>query len=189
MKEKKDTYVNYIESLQTFIKDSDVPIEELDDFKEWNLIPGQQLYYKRPIGPSSVTHHAIYVGDGKIFEGGFNPDGVSNFLTSLLNPPIGLKTLKNWIERTKNGNADTIFIIKTKSDSNKAIILQRLERVKKLLNAKNSWHPLKTNCEAMANYISFGRQYSLQSQEWRKPFLLLFIFLIALSVLIWLYLS
>jgi len=184
MKDDKD--INYITSLQETIKNSDVPVDETDDFKEWNLIPGQQIYYNRPMWPSSVNHHAIYVGDGKIFEGGFNPNGLYNFLTSLLNPPIGFKTVDGWFKRTRTGNAGTIFVIKTKEDTDKTRILERLERVKKLLGAKNSWHPLKTNCEAMANYISFGEQFSIQSLEWRRPFLNLFIILAILTVMAWL---
>ena len=78
MESKKDDHIRHIESIQTFIKESAVPVKELDDFKEWNLVPGQQLFYKRLIWPT-VTHHAVYIGGGKIFEGGFNPSTFSSF--------------------------------------------------------------------------------------------------------------
>lgn len=185
MKSKKDEHIRHIESLQKSIEDSDVPVEELDDFKKWNLLPGQQLFYKRLIWPT-VSHHAVYTGGGKIFEGGINPSTFYKLFMSLLNPEVKLTSLKEYIQRSKKNHIGSLFVIKTEKDSDKGEILQRLERVKTLLNVKHNWHPLKTNCEGMANYISFNEQYSLQGLEWRWPFLRAFIILIIACVLIWL---
>ncbi len=185
MESKKDDHIKHVESFQNLIKDFTGSMKETDDFKEWNLYPGQQLFYKRLIWPP-ITHHVIYVGGGKIFEGGFNPSTFSSLLTSLINAEVKLTPLKKYIQRTKKGHTSSIFVIKTEKDSDKDKILQRLERVKTLLNVKHVWHPLKTNCEGMANYISFNEQYSLQGLEWRWPFLRAFIILIGLCVIIWL---
>ena len=184
MNNKKDNHIRHIESTQEFIRESTIPTKELYDFKEWNLIPGQQLFYKRLIWPL-ITHHAIYVGNGKIFEGGFNPSTLPSFFMSLINPPIRLKSLKEYVQRSKKSHISSIFVIQTDKDSDKDEILKRLERVKDLLNVKGVWHPLKTNCEGMANYISHGTQFSLQSLEWRSSFLWAFILLMGLCVIIW----
>lgn len=184
MDDEKDDQIRHIESIQEFIKESDIPIKDLDDFKEWNLIPGQQLFYKRLIWPS-ITHHAIYVGNGTIFEGGFNPSSLSSLFMSFINPPIMLKPLKEYIQRSKKSHIGPISVIYTEKDSDRDEILQRLERIKNLLNVRTNWHPLKTNCEGMANYISHGHQFSLQSLEWRSFFLWSFIILIGMCVLIW----
>ena len=186
MKSKKDDNIRHIESLQASIKESTVPIDETDDFKKWKLFPGQQIFYKRLIWPP-VSHHSIYVGNGKIFEGGINPSTFYKLFMSLLNAEVKLTSLKDYLQRSKKSHVSSIFVIKTENDSDKDKILQRLERVKNLLNVKNNWHPLKTNCEGMANYISHGRQYSFQGVEWRGFFLKAFIILIGICVIIWLF--
>jgi len=180
-----DKYVKHIESLQKSIEESDVPIEESDDFKRWNLIPGQQLFYKKLNWPR-ISHHAIYAGDGKIFEGGFNPSTFYKLFMSLINAEVKLSSLKEYIQRSKKSGVSSISVVKTEIDSNKDEILKRLERVKDILKVKNVWHPLKTNCEAMANYISHNQQFSQQSLEWRWPLMRIFISLIILSIIIWL---
>ncbi len=185
MKDKKDTHLRHVESIQTFIKESTVPVEETSDFKEWNLFPGQQLFYKRLIWPT-VSHHSIYVGNGKIFEGGINPSTFYKLFMSLISGEVKLTSLKKYIERSKKSHISSLFVIKTELDSDKDEILKRLERVKNLLKVKNVWHPLKTNCEGMANYISHNQQFSLQGLEWRWPFLRTFVILIGLCMIIWL---
>jgi len=185
MKNKKDEHIRHIETLQKSIEETTTPFEETDDFKRWNLFPGQQLFYKRRVWPT-ISHYAVYVGNGKIFEGGFNPSSFFKFFMSLLNAEVKLVPLKEYIERSKKKNIGSLFVIKNDEDSNKREILQRLERVKNLLKVKNNWHPLKTNCEGMANYISFNHQYSLQGLEWRGFFLRSFIILIIICTIIWL---
>jgi hypothetical protein len=185
MKSKKDENLKYIESFQKSIEESDVPIEESDDFKIWNLIPGQQLFYKKLDWPR-ISHHAVYVGNGKIFEGGFNPSTFYKLFMSLINAEVKLTPLKEYIQRSKKSNVGPVSVIETKIDSDKDEILKRMERVKDLLKVKNVWHPLKTNCEAMANYISHNQQFSQQSLDWRWPLLQTFIILISLCVIIWL---
>jgi hypothetical protein len=185
MENNKDEHIRHIETLQKSIEETDVPLQETNDFKKWKLFPGQQLFYRRRKWPT-ISHHAVYVGNGKVFEGGFNPSTFYKLFMSLLNAEVKLSPLKEYIRRTRKNHIGSLFVIKTHADSNKGEILQRLERVKNLLKVKHNWHPLKTNCEGMANYISFGEQFTLQGLEWRGFFLRSFIILVIFCVIIWL---
>lgn len=179
-----DEYNELMNKLIETIKSKD-SLENSSDYNITGILPGQQLYYDIYIGPFHITHHAIYLGNGKIFEGGIDSGTFRRLINSLLSPYVRIKSLEKFMERAKKFNSP-VYIIKQENDAEKEEIINRFERIKKILTDQTFFHPLKLNCERLANYISFNKKFSVQAELWKSTFyIMLIILLVAVFVAVY----
>ena len=144
-------------------------VAESTDFKKWCLLPGQQIYYGGAFGRQEVTHHAIYVGDGVVIEVGSGPQMCKKFSRNLIqfkDHMVGLSSLVYFAERAVI-NDSPIYVVNTPMDIDKPTILERLERALEIAGCWD-YNIVADNCEAAANYISFGVRASLQTANMIK---------------------
>ena len=84
----------------------------------------------------------------------------------LVKPRPGLSSLVLFAERTVI-NGSPIYVINTPMDIAKPTILERLERALEIAGCWD-YNIVADNCEAAANYISFGVRASLQTANMIK---------------------
>lgn len=153
-------------SLEDSLKDSD-NLTDFSDFKNWGLLPGQQLYYGGAFGVQGLTHHAIYLGDGVVLEVGSGPKACKtsvdrNNLLSFKNQMVGLSTIPDFVRRAVK-NKSPVHIVSTPQDADLETVSRRLSRAREVVGCWD-YNAITNNCESVANYISFGVRQSKQSE-------------------------
>jgi hypothetical protein len=140
--------------------------EKTEDYAKYNLYPGQQI---RRWSKKGVPHTGIYIYEGLIIEMGSGPKKCARKLGNIkdIKQNInGLTTLKQFKQNSK-----TAQIIVTDSDSDKKIIISRLERAMSVVG-KSEYNYLTSNCFHMANYVSHDSKKLLSIKNLRHKNLL-----------------
>ena len=176
----KITNMEKLQHTKKYIEDvlkEDSDWRKSDDYKKYNLIPGQQISYhggfRSIVGDkiSSYLHHyGIYIGDGLVYE--LAPESENK--DERFGPKIsrGISRLTDFIRRANNnGSSITVTSHKKQDDIDPNIIRERIMRA-----IEESNEPLQTqlvlygNCESLANYISYGSFETKQGELILKIF-------------------
>lgn len=157
-----DKIINEADSVSNFTN--------TNDFKDFGLLPGQQIAYSGGFGLSSVTHHGVYIGNGIVAEVASQSClrkcliNAYNFNTLC----FGLSTLADFARRAEEKKSSVIlYKHKGYDDTNPELIKKRLRRVKEIVSSEGqSWRQwvLTHNCESAANYVSYGTMETKQGQ-------------------------
>lgn len=136
------------------------------DFENYGFLPGQQIAYGGAFKISSLTHHAIYVGEGYVAE--VTSDCI-RFSTDFRDQCFNLQTLADF-KRRADANNSPIYLVKFKNinDFSSAVIRRRIGRLQDLIiKTGGRWRygPLLQNCQHAATFISTGVNESPQSQS------------------------
>jgi len=154
----------YLRSTIAAVQESPYEPKNYKDLKKWGMLPGQQLYYGGAFGRQELTHHGIYVGDGVVLEVGQGPQQCKKVARNTLgfkDQMTGLSTLTNFARRAEK-QGSPIYILSTPEDDDRDTIIRRLERAEEVIGCTD-YNILWTNCQHIANYITFGVRESLQS--------------------------
>jgi hypothetical protein len=154
----------YLESTIAAVEESPYDPKNFEDLKKWGMLPGQQIYYGGAFGVQDLTHHGVYVGDGVVLEVGQGPQQCKKVARNTLgfkDQMTGLSTLTNFAKRAEK-QGSPIYILTTPEDSDRETIVRRLERAQEVIGCTD-YNILLTNCQHIANYITFGVRASLQS--------------------------
>ena len=132
----------------------------------WGIIPGQQIYYGGAFGVSTLTHHGIYIGDGLVFEVGQGPklckkDGRN--ILKFKDQMAGLSTLEDFAQRAIKLGSD-IVVLQTPRDQHYTSVTRRLRRAEEIAGCWD-YNIIQHNCQAAANYVSFGVYNSEQANK------------------------
>jgi hypothetical protein len=156
--------VAYIDELTAhYAKVND--FRETSDYKNYGLLPGQQIYYGGAFKVQSLTHHGIYVGDGYVVEVGQGPVtecGTRGSLIAFKEQTVGFSTLANFQERAEK-QGSSVMLVMTDEDDEPLVIGERLQRTKASLG-NHDYNILFGNCQHTANYITYGEYFSEQSE-------------------------
>lgn len=159
---EKDWLSGVVAGLEELPPDAD--LTQFADFRNWGLLPGQQLSYGGAFGIPDLTHHAIYVGDGVVLEVTAGPKACKRVARATLIPMkdqiVGLSTLVNFAQRAQKKNSD-VHIIVTPEDSQPATAIERLQRAHTVVGCWD-YDALINNCQSAANFISFGLNATAQ---------------------------
>jgi hypothetical protein len=154
----------YIESVIDAVRNSPKNPESYRELKDWGMLPGQQIYYGGAFGVEKLIHHGIYLGDGVVLEVGQGPQKckkVSRNVLSFKDQMTGLSTLTNFARRARK-QGSSIYILSTPEDADPETIIRRMERAQHVMGCTD-YNILWTNCQHIANYISFGVRESSQA--------------------------
>ncbi len=157
----------YITKLIKYIENSPIDFRESDDYKTYGLLPGQQVYYNKAFNLPVpwATHHAVYLYDGLVIEGGVGPKTCKKIARNkwwvLKDQIIGLETLKHFFNVAKKRNSTT-YTVYTLQDTDKKTVIDRLKRAREVIGVWD-YDLLTNNCEGVANYISYGTKKSYQT--------------------------
>ena len=148
-----------------------------ENLKTWGLPPCAEIAYGGAFGMQSLTHHAIYIGDGMVIEvGGWScPIRVLKkvSLSTFTNQCFGPSTLQQF-EGVAHKNTAPIervlyegFDDQPAGDAQWLVTYDRYFRLLELLEKhEQGWdyNPLTNNCQHATSFISTGLCFSRQFQ-------------------------
>ena len=160
--------------------------ERTKDFRKYGLVPGQHLFYYGaftgyylPSSLSFATHHFVYIGRGLTVEVGsdsfdkvcldgqelFNPYDVKSQTYKRNMNYFGISSLYETVKFAKTVyHEKDILIYRYPNDFSKEVIIERLNRARKIIGKwAYSLSILSNNCENAANYVSLGHSISTQA--------------------------
>ena len=166
-----NTTMAIINSVYTNIKTQYINAEHqndyqyTEDYKKYGFIPGQRFARAWSAAPPFL-HHAIYIGNGLIFE--LSPISENIYNRNGLQISVGLSDLNEWFQKAVDKQVNVILINNTKLDiNNKDEMNELFNRIRNFMNkSKGRAYQLFTfkNCESIINLLTTGDNITYQGQ-------------------------